>query len=136
MANKIQVRRGLKAALPTLSVGEFGLCTDAKELYIGTASGNIRVDASSADLSDVAPKSHASTTTDYGEATTSTYGHTKLSASINSTSTDLAATPSAVKEAYDLANAALPASSVTISSTDVTPGTSALTDNTLYFFYE
>lgn len=39
-------------------------------------------------------------------ASTSYYGVTKLSSSISSTSTSLAATPSAVKAAYDLANSA------------------------------
>ena len=39
-----------------------------------------------------------------GTATTSYYGLTKLSSSTSSTSTELAATPSAVKEAYDLAD--------------------------------
>lgn len=55
-------------------------------------------------------------------ASTSYYGVTKLSSAIDSTATDLAATPSAVKTAYDLANAALPGSalvtSVDSSSTD------------------
>ena len=37
-------------------------------------------------------------------ATTTYYGMTKLSSSTSSTATDVAATPSAVKEAYDLAN--------------------------------
>lgn len=41
-------------------------------------------------------------------ATTTYYGMTKLSSSTSSTATNLAATPSAVKSAYDLANAALP----------------------------
>lgn len=39
-------------------------------------------------------------------ASTSSYGYTKLSSSTSSTSTSLAATPSAVKSAYDLADAA------------------------------
>lgn len=39
-------------------------------------------------------------------ASTSAYGATKLSTATNSTATDLAATPSAVKTAYDLANTA------------------------------
>ena len=43
MANKIQLRRGIKANLPTLSVGEPAFCTDTKELYIGTSSGNVRM---------------------------------------------------------------------------------------------
>lgn len=47
-------------------------------------------------------------------ATTTYYGLTKLSSSTSSTSTTLAATPSAVKSAYDLANAALPKSGGTM----------------------
>lgn len=43
---------------------------------------------------------------DHGKATTTYYGVTKLSSATNSTSTSLAATPSAVKSAYDLANTA------------------------------
>lgn len=47
------------------------------------------------------------TTTDVvTAATTSTYGITKLSTATNSTAVDVAATPSAVKTAYDLANTA------------------------------
>ena len=41
MANKIQIRRGNKANLPTLSAGEPAFCTDTKQLFIGTGSGNI-----------------------------------------------------------------------------------------------
>ena len=41
---------------------------------------------------------------DAGIATTSYYGVTKLNTSTSSTATDMAATPSAVKSAYDLAN--------------------------------
>lgn len=41
MANKIQVKRGVKASLPVLSIAEFGFCTDTKELFIGSATGNI-----------------------------------------------------------------------------------------------
>lgn len=43
MANKIQLRRGVKANLPILSVGEPAFCTDTKELYMGTSSGNVRM---------------------------------------------------------------------------------------------
>lgn len=42
MANKIKIRRGLKANLPTLSVGEQGLCTDTSEIFIGGSTGNIQ----------------------------------------------------------------------------------------------
>ena len=41
MARKLQIRRGAKSKLPTLSAGEFGLCTDTNELFIGGTSGNI-----------------------------------------------------------------------------------------------
>lgn len=47
-------------------------------------------------------------------ATTTYYGLTKLSSSTNSTATNMAATPSAVKAAYDLANAAVPVSGGTM----------------------
>ena len=40
---KFQVRRGLDANLPKLAEGEFGFCTDTKELYIGSNSGNVIV---------------------------------------------------------------------------------------------
>ena len=41
MANKIQIRRGLKANLPALDVGEPALCTDTKEVFIGNTGGNV-----------------------------------------------------------------------------------------------
>lgn len=56
-----------------------------------------------------APNNHASTATTYGPANASNYGHTRLSASTSSTSGvdgGYAATPSAVKSAYDLATTA------------------------------
>ena len=49
---------------------------------------------------------HASTATTYGAASTSNYGHAKLSSATDSSSESLAATPKAVKAAYDLANTA------------------------------
>lgn len=58
---------------------------------------------------DKAPKNHASTATTYGIGTDSNYGHVKLSDSTSSTSSTsggIAATPKAVKSAYDLANTA------------------------------
>lgn len=45
-----------------------------------------------------------------GKASTANYGMTKLNSSTSSTSTTEAATPSAVKSTYDLANAAIPSS--------------------------
>lgn len=56
-----------------------------------------------------APKAHASTQATYGKGTSTNYGHVKLSDSILSTSDTAggtAATPYAVKLAYDLANRA------------------------------
>jgi hypothetical protein len=40
MSKTIQIKRGLKAGLPTLAPGELGYTTNTKELYIGTDSGN------------------------------------------------------------------------------------------------
>lgn len=40
MGQTIQVRRGVKANLPTLNNGELALTTDEKDLYIGTPTGN------------------------------------------------------------------------------------------------
>jgi hypothetical protein len=40
MANKIQIRRGNEADLPTLSNGELALTLDTKKLFIGTPTGN------------------------------------------------------------------------------------------------
>lgn len=46
MASKIQLRRGLKSALPTLSSGEPAYITDTRELYVGTGSGNVNMGGS------------------------------------------------------------------------------------------
>lgn len=40
MSLEIVIRRGPKANLSILAKGEFGLCNDTSELYIGTAEGN------------------------------------------------------------------------------------------------
>jgi hypothetical protein len=62
-----------------------------------------------ATLDGKAPNSHASTATTYGIGTSSNYGHVKLSDAVDSTSaasSGIAASPAAVKAAYDLANTA------------------------------
>lgn len=46
MANKIQIRRGLKSEMPTLSSGEPAYTTDTRELFIGTGSGNVNMGGS------------------------------------------------------------------------------------------
>lgn len=43
MAPKLQIRRGLKKDLPALAAGEFGLCLDTNEVYVGTPNGNLPV---------------------------------------------------------------------------------------------
>ena len=55
-------------------------------------------------LSGKAPTSHTDSNGAYGKATTSVWGHTKLSSATNSTDETVSATPKAVKTAYDLAN--------------------------------
>lgn len=85
-----------------------------------------------------APTSHASSATTYGTGTSSNYGHLKLSDSTSSTSGTsggIAATPSAVKAAYDLANGKAPtshASSATTygTGTDTNYGHLKLSDST------
>lgn len=79
-----------------------------------------------------APTSHASTGTSYGVGTSSNYGHVKLSDATNSTSAasaGIAASPAAVKAAYDLANGRVPSTrkvnnkalsaDITLSASDV-----------------
>lgn len=66
-------------------------------------------EAAASSAADKAPKAHASTATTYGVGDGSKYGHVKLSDSHTSTSSvsgGIAATPAAVKSAYDLANQA------------------------------
>jgi hypothetical protein len=43
MSNKIQIKRGVKANLPTLSVGEPALTTDTEQVFIGGSSNNIEL---------------------------------------------------------------------------------------------
>lgn len=112
-----------------------------------------------------APTGHASTGTGYGIGTGSNYGHVKLSDSTSSTSAasaGIAASPKAVKAAYDLANTANSAAATaqtaannaataasnaqttadskapaySYGTEDLTAGTSALETGKLHFVYE
>jgi len=68
-----------------------------------------KADAAQSSANGKAPKAHASTATTYGIGTDSNYGHLKLSDSTSSSSAaaaGVAASPKAVKAAYDLANSA------------------------------
>lgn len=76
-------------------------------------------------LSGKAPTSHRSTSTTYGMATGTYYGHAKLSDATDDTSdasSGVAATPAAVKAAYDLANGKA-ASSHTHAASSISAGT-------------
>lgn len=97
------------------NIGELSL--DVSDTY-NTVFGNLGSDNEFVGLYEVAeqvsanrdtkaPKSHASTATTYGIGTSSNYGHVKLSDSTSTTSgasAGVAATPTAVKAAYDKAN--------------------------------
>ncbi len=83
------------------------VATDAAQT---AADAQSAAEAAQAAVGGKAPTNHASSATTYGKGTLTNYGHVKLSDSILSTSsTDggTAATPYAVKLAYDLANRAV-----------------------------
>lgn len=91
-----------------ITAASLGALTSAPVSSVNGKTGAVTLAAS--DISGVAPTAHASSETTYGIGTSSNYGHVKLSASTSSTSgasSGVAATPSAVKAAYDLANSAL-----------------------------
>ena len=46
MANKLLLRRGSKVNLPTLDVGELAYTTDTKQVFIGSATGNVDISSS------------------------------------------------------------------------------------------
>lgn len=68
MAKKFQIKRGNKTNLPTLSPGEFGLCIDTEELFIGGSAGNIKMPKTAADVG-AAPTGYGLGGT-YGDAIT------------------------------------------------------------------
>ena len=65
------------------------------------------------------PISHTDSNGAYGKATTSVWGHTKLNSATNSTDETTAATPKAVKAAYDLANGKITNGTGTVTSTNI-----------------
>ena len=82
------------------------VATDAAQT---AADAQSAAEAAQAAVGGKAPTNHASTQATYGKGTSTNYGHVKLSDSILSTSDTAggtAATPGAVKKAYDLANRA------------------------------
>lgn len=81
-----------------------------------------------------APTAHASTATTYGIGTGSNYGHVKLSDSTSSTSAasaGIAASPAAVKAAYDLANGKAAASHTSVVAADTTYGHAKISKGTV-----
>ncbi len=85
---------------------------DIESYDIGAEAGNVSTSDGSdveAALAGKAPTNHRSTSTTYGTGTSSYYGHVKLSDSVASSSgasSGVAATPAAVKTAYNAATAA------------------------------
>lgn len=82
-------------------------------LYVASADAAMAKAIAAADAaSKAAPKFHADSTATYGQGTANEFGHVKLSDSVASSSAaadGVAATPKAVKSAYDKAAAAIPA---------------------------
>ena len=79
-------------------------------LYV--ASADVAMKAAEEAGKKSAPKFHADSTATYGQGTANEFGHVKLSDSVASSSAaadGVAATPKAVKSAYDKAAAAIPA---------------------------
>ena len=105
------------AATPKAVNTAYNLANTAKGVADGAASkassnetkiGEINTSINNLS-SGKAPTNHASSETTYGTGSGDNYGHVKLSASVTDTSgitSGTAATPSAVKSAYDLANSA------------------------------
>ena len=93
------------------------------------AKAQEEVDALELVVAGKAPINHQADDGTYGAATTSKYGHVKLNSSTSSTSEALAATPKAVKSAYDLANTAK-TNAATAQSTADSAATAAANANT------
>lgn len=117
-------------SLPTTggTILNTGTTSFTRTLTSGTKIGSIKINGTSQDIyaptntnttytlsgaygsssntwvTTLTPSSGSATTSTVPTASTSVYGITKLSSATNSTSTALAATASAVKSAYDLAN--------------------------------
>ena len=135
-AQKVQARTNIDAASTAIATTTAkGLMSTSDKIKLnGIASGATantgtitKVQANGTDIA-------SSGTANIPAASTSEYGVTKLSSSTSDTSTTTAATPSAVKAAYDLANSKAP--KYTYGTSDLTAGSSSLATGTLYFVYE
>jgi hypothetical protein len=83
---------------------------DSGGTITATGATPLRITGGTAVTTSVSEVVSDTVTINVADATTTAKGIVQLSAAINSTSNALAATPKAVKDAYDLANAALPKS--------------------------
>ena len=91
--------------------------TTEKEKLAGIAAGATANTGTITEVQANGTSIAASGVANIPAASTSKYGVTKLSSSTSSTSAALAATPKAVKSAYDLAAAAMPKSGGTFTGT-------------------
>jgi hypothetical protein len=116
MAQRRDTAANWTSANPTLLAGEIGIESDTNKIKIGTGSTAwtslayrpwSQVSAYPLVNADIASAA-AIAGSKIVAATTSVVGAVQLSDSTNTTSSVLAATPTAVKAAYDLADAALP----------------------------
>jgi hypothetical protein len=95
--------------LKTLGTMADEINTTAQDALAAAQDAQSNASSALTEARSKAPTNHASTATTYGKGTLTNYGHVKLSDSILSTSDTAggtAATPGAVKKAYDLANRA------------------------------
>lgn len=122
MAVTIQIKRGTKAKLPTLAPGEYGLATDTKELFVGTASGNVqiavlgsngKIPGTNLDLSGYVPTSR----TVNGKA---------LSANVTLAAADVGAVPTS-----RTVNGKALSSNITLTASDVGAATTAYVDSAI-----
>jgi hypothetical protein len=66
MSKTIQIKRGLKAGLPNLDVGELGYATDTNEFFIGTDSGNVLINEFDSSATYANLRAQATTAEDVG----------------------------------------------------------------------
>ena len=79
------------------------------ESFTAAKTAETKAEDAKKEVEKKAPKNHAASSPDYGKGDGTNYGHVKLSDDVNSTSDKdggVAASPKAVKEAYDLAESA------------------------------
>lgn len=148
MVFRILFSNGNTVSSPTLSINS-GTAYPIRRLS-GTAAGSY--EWQSGEVIDLYFNGSAFIMSNGGLATTSYYGVTTLSSSTSSTSTSVAATPSAVKSAYDRAGtlmnrttavntadtdySTIMARGIYAGTTDLTAGTSELTSGVIYLYYE